>query len=78
MYMPMNFCGSHTTLEANNTLPLTLHWPKGRFLPFPVALEIDKVKASSRGDGVTSAFSKLRPIWISHLYYFFPKMGKLK
>ena len=33
---------------------------------------------SSRGDGVTSAFSKLRPIWISHLYYFFPKMGKLK
>ena len=34
--------------------------------------------ASSRGDGVTSAFSKLRPIWISHLYYFFPKMGKLK
>ena len=33
---------------------------------------------TSRGDGVTSAFSKLRPIWISHLYYFFPKMGKLK
>ena len=33
---------------------------------------------SSRGDGVTSAFSKLRPIWISHMYYFFPKMGKLK
>ena len=33
---------------------------------------------SSRGDGVTSAFSKLRPIWISHLYYFFQKMGKLK
>ena len=33
---------------------------------------------SSRGDGVTSAFSKLRPIWISHLYYFFPKNGKIK
>ena len=33
---------------------------------------------SSIGDGVTSAFSKLRPIWISHLHYFFPKMGKLK
>ena len=37
-----------------------------------------RVRESSRGDGVTSAFSKLRPIWISHLYYFFPKMGKLK
>ena len=33
---------------------------------------------SSRGDGVTSAFSKLRPIWISHLYYFFSKNGKIK
>ena len=38
----------------------------------------DLTNESSRGDGVTSAFSKLRPIWISHLYYFFPKMGKLK
>ena len=40
--------------------------------------ETESVSGSSRGDGVTSAFSKLRPIWISHLYYFFPKMGKLK
>ena len=45
----------------------------------------DKIKRSvmindysSRGDGVTSAFSKLRPIWISHLHYFFSKNGKIK
>ena len=36
------------------------------------------IEISSRGDGVTSAFSKLRPIWISHLYYFFSKNGKIK
>ena len=44
---------------------------------FLVLLE-EAIRQSSIGDGVTSAFSKLRPIWISHLYYFFPKMGKLK
>ena len=32
-----------------------------------------EVKQSSIGDGVTSAFCKLRSIWISHLHYFFSK-----
>ena len=59
--------------------PRLLWTDKGReFYNKNVNQLLSKKNISSRGDGVTSAFSKLRPIWISHLYYFFPKMGKLK
>ena len=34
--------------------------------------------SSSIGNGATSAFCKLRSIWISHLHYFFSQNGKTK
>ena len=67
-----------TSLLTSKSLKDFTNSPEGKVCCLYRVQMLLALKMSSRGDGVTSAFSKLRPIWISHLYYFFPKMGKLK